>query len=174
MGAKSKRKGNAGERELCKLLSAIFSGSFVRVPNSGALVGGKNVHRRQTLSKTQDRTSRGDIIPPDHLPRFIIESKSYRDFQFHQLLQSGTCPVLDGWIKQTIDIIDPGDQWFVAFKIVLKGRYIAVPEAACADYTFGNYCAYSSPHGAVRVTDMLSFFNNNNEQITRNSGPLPD
>ena len=89
MTAKSKIKGNAGERELCKLLSEIFLGSFVRVPNSGANVGGKNVHRRASLSTTQDRAFRGDIIPPDHLPKLIIESKSYKSFPFHQLLQPG-------------------------------------------------------------------------------------
>lgn len=172
MGAKSSRKGSNGERELCKLLTEIFSGSFVRVPNSGAMVGGKNVHRRQTLSTTQDRAFRGDIIPPDHLPRFIIESKSYQDFRFHQLLQPGACPVLDSWIKQTVDIIDPGDQWFVAFKITLKGWYVAVPESECSDYEFRNYCIYSSPQGIVRVTDLVSFFKTNRDMISGKAGGL--
>jgi hypothetical protein len=167
MGAASKIKGNNGERELCKLLSEIFGGSFVRVPNSGANVGGKNVQRRQSLSVTQDRAFRGDIIPPDHLPKFIVECKSYKEFRFHQLLQPGPCPLLDIWIKQTIDIIDPNDQWFVAFKINLRGWYVAVPESECEGYRFDNYCIYNSPHGRVRVTDLLSFFKANSELIAK-------
>ena len=75
MTAKSKIKGNAGERELCKLLSEIFLGSFVRVPNSGANVGGKNVHRRASLSTTQDRAFRGDIIPPRSSPEIDYRIK---------------------------------------------------------------------------------------------------
>src|ERR1044072_476346 len=139
MGAKSKRKGSASERELCKLLSNILSGSFVRVPNSGAAVGGKHATRRQTLSKAQDRSFRGDIIPPDHLPRLVIESKSYAAFGFHALLQPGPYALLDDWIKQTLAIVDPGDQWFVAFKISFIGWYLAVPEVECPDYVFDNY-----------------------------------
>jgi hypothetical protein len=170
MGVKSKRKGNAGELELCKLLTEIFSGSFVRVPNSGANVGGKNVHRRTSLSVTQDRAFRGDIIPPDHLPKFIIEAKSYKEFRFHQLLQPGPCPMLNGWIKQTVDIIDPGDQWFVAFKISMKGWYIAIPEHECEHYIFDNVCLYTSPHGRMRITDMLSFFRKNKDLISQKAG----
>jgi hypothetical protein len=171
MTAKSKIKGNAGERELCKLLTEIFGGSFVRVPNSGANVGGKNVQRRQALSITQDRAFRGDIIPPDHLPRLIVESKSYKDFRFHQLLQPGPAPMLDSWIKQTIDIIDPYDQWFVAFKIVRIGWYIAIPDSECSDYLFDNHCIYNSPHGRMRVTDMLTFFKTNRDLIAKKAGP---
>lgn len=167
MGAKSKRKGNAGELALCKIMSEIFSGSFVRVPNSGAMVGGKNLHRRQTMSKNQDRTFRGDIIPPDHLPRLIIEAKSYAAFRFHQLLQPGPCPLLDDWINQTTEIIDPDDQWFVAFKISRVGWYVAMPEDACQDYTFDNYCRYNGPSGQMRVTDMLSFFRANYQLIAK-------
>jgi hypothetical protein len=171
MMVNSRNKGKNGERELCRILSDIFSGSFVRVPNSGAQVGGKNVHRRGALSVTQDRAFRGDIIPPDHLPKFIVEAKSYKDFRFHQLVQPGRCPLLDEWIKQTVDIIDPGDQWFVAFKIKLKGWYVTVPENECEGYVFENFCHYTSPHGRMRVTDMLSFLKNNRDLILKKAGP---
>jgi hypothetical protein len=172
MGAKSKIKGSNGERELCKLLTEIFSGNFARVPNSGAMVGGKNIHRRQVLSKVQDRAFRGDIIPPDHLPRLVIEAKSYKDFRFHQLLQPGPCLVLDKWIKQTIDVTDPGDQWFVAFKISMRGWYVAIPEDACGAYVFENHCLYSGVHGRMRVTDLLGFFRANHTLVAERAGPL--
>jgi hypothetical protein len=171
MAAKSKIKGANGERELCKLLTELLSGSFVRVPNSGAAVGGHHVHRRQTLSKAQDRAFRGDIIPPDHLPRLIIEAKSYCAFGFHALLQPGPYPLLDEWISQTISVADPGDQWFVCYKITRIGWYIVVPEAECADYTFDNYCVYTGKHAAVRVTDLLSFFRSNRAAVLRKAGP---
>jgi len=170
MGAKSKLRGNQAERELCKLLSGILSGSFVRVPNSGAAVGGKHVSRRQTLSRTQDRVFRGDIIPPDHLPHLVVESKSYASFAFHALLQPGPCPLLDEWIAQTLDVVDVADVWFVAFKIRFLGWYMVIPETPCADYQFGNYCAYTGVHGSFRVTDLRTFLLTNREMVLRLAG----
>lgn len=169
MGAKSKRKGNCAERELCKLLTELLSGSFVRVPNSGAAVGGKNLHRRQTLSKAQDRSFRGDIIPPDHLPHLVIESKSYQTFSFHAILH-GPYALLDDWIKQTITVSDPEDQWFVAFKITRQGWYLAVPEVDCNEYVFGNYCAYTGRHTTVRITELVSFFRTNRAAVLLKAG----
>lgn len=164
-GARSKIKGSNGERELAKILSASLGGSFVRSAHSGALIGGKNVVRKQTLSKGQIISARGDIVPPDHMPHFVIESKSYSDFRFHQLLQPGHCTVLNDWIKQTIDIVDPEDQWFVGFKINLRGWFIAVPEQEANDYEFENYSLYLSPHGKVRITDLRSFITTNRARI---------
>ena len=169
MGVNGRIKGANGERELCKLLSGIFSGSFVRVPHSGSMVGGKNLHRRQTLSKTQDRSFRGDIIPPDTLPRLVIETKSYADFAFHQLIQPGTCALLDDWIGQAKTASDPDDQWFVAFKITRKAWYIAVPDSA--DYVFDNHCAYTGAHGAYRITELSSFFKANRDTVLQKAGP---
>jgi Holliday junction resolvase len=172
MGARSKRIGNSSERELCKILMNIFHGSFVRVPASGGFVGGKNLYRRQTLSKTQDRSFRGDIIPPDHLPRLVIECKARKEFGFHSLIQPGPCPLLDDWIKQTIDIVDAGDQWFIAFKIRLRGWYLAVPMSEAGHYSFSNYCNYTGAHGQFQITDLVSFFQNNRENILQFAGPV--
>lgn len=171
MGAKSKRKGNNGERELCKLLTTILSGSFVRVPNSGAAVGGKNVARRELLSKGQDRSLRGDIIPPDHLPRLVIESKSYAEFSFHALLRPGSYPLLDAWIAEVMTAISPGDQWFVCFKISRRGWHIVVPEAESKDYVFDNYASYNGAHAAVRVTELPTFLLANRDTLLAKAGP---
>lgn len=169
MGANSRVKGKNGERELCRLLTGIFSGSFVRVPNSGAAVGGKNIVRRGTLSKLQERSFRGDIIPPDHLPHLVIESKSYAGFRFHQLLRPGPCPLLDDWIAQTMQVIDDGDQWFVAFKVTRVGWYVAVPESE--EYQFGNYAVYQGKKGRFRITELLTFFQTNRNLIGQKAAP---
>lgn len=167
MPSKSKTKGSNGEREICKLLSDIFGGSFVRVPSSGAQVGGTNAHRLEKYSDTQGRAFRGDVIPPDNLPNLYIEAKSYKDFRFHQLLQPMGSPILDTWIKQVDEGKVATDVWFICYKISRVGWYIAMPEDACADYAFENYCEYLSPSGRVRVTDMLSFFRNNYQLIAK-------
>ncbi len=167
----SRDKGKNGEREACKILSNVFGGSFTRVPSSGALVGGKNIVRLDTLSETQGRAFRGDIIPPDFLPKMFLEVKAYKEFRFHQLIQPSSCPLLDVWIKQAIIGKQDDDQWFVCFKINLKGWYVAVPEDEYEGYTFDNYSVYNSPHGKVRVTDMLSFFKANKDLISKKAGP---
>src|ERR1051325_524341 len=172
MGANSRDKGKNGERELCRLLAGIFHGSFVRVPNSGAAVGGKNAIRRQTLSVSQDRSFRGDILPPDHLPHLVIESKSRQEFRFHQLLRPGPCPLLDDWIAQTKEVVDEGDQWFVAFKVTRVGWYVAVPESDDYDFT-NNYAVYHGASGRYRITELLSFFTANCKLIGEKAGPRP-
>ena len=168
MPSSSKTKGNTAERELCKLLSGIFGGSFQRVPNSGAMVGGSNSDRRSTLSKAQDRAFRGDIIPPDHMSRLVIESKFYADFRWHQLLSS--CPILDQWIAQTVAVADPDDFWMVAFKINRQGWFVAVSSEACAECSVGNHAEYHSRFGRVLVADLRGFLEANREAIERLCG----
>ena len=62
MPSKSKAKGSSYERDLAKFLSEKYNGSFVRVPNSGAYIGGSNFHRATNLSEGQVRGFKGDII----------------------------------------------------------------------------------------------------------------
>jgi hypothetical protein len=170
-GSKSKNKGNAGERELCKILGSIFDGNFQRVPSSGALLGGKNAFRRQILSENQVRSFKGDIIPPDTMPLLVIEAKSYAQFLFHQLLTPGNCPQLDEWIKQTIESADPNDVWFVCFKVVRIGWYVAVPDIN-QDYIFGNYASYEGTHGKFKITDLKEFFTTNKQLVLNLTAPV--
>ena len=67
-------------------------GSFVRVPNSGAYIGGSNFHRATNLSEGQVRGFKGDIIPPDNWKYFNCECKSYADFPFHHFLYNKKIP----------------------------------------------------------------------------------
>jgi hypothetical protein len=166
----SKAKGNSGERELCSKLKAIFGGSFIRVPNSGAFTGGKNAVRREVLSDGQIRSSKGDIIPPDFMPKLVLEVKWYKEFRFHQLLQPGGCVQLDGWILQSMDAIDEGDLWFVAFKINLRGWFIAIPRDTSEGYALGNHAIYTCKgYGDMLVTEAETFLAANRDLILARS-----
>lgn len=162
MGQKSKAKGNAGERELAKLLSDHLGGSFTRVPSSGAFVGGKNAYRSGHLSETQNRIYRGDLIPPDHLSRMVIESKSYAEFPFHSLLTPGPVAQLAEWITQVTSTVQQGDTWFVCFKITRKGWFVAT--SLRADYRLGNHVRYCDH---ILVTSLDEFFRENKDIVSR-------
>lgn len=155
-GAASKIKGSKGERELAKIFTTVFGGSFIRAAGSGAYVGGKNSFRKTFLSDGQTRAAKGDLVPPDFMPKLVVEAKSYDDFRFHQLLSAARCPQLDGWISQTLDCIDPGDVWCVAFKIDRLDWYIVVPEAG-QGFVYGNHCVYQGARATVRVTALREF-----------------
>lgn len=171
-GSKSKNKGNEGERELCKILTGIFNGPFMRSANSGAYVGGKNAFRRGNMSENQVRNTKADIIPPDFMPMLVLEGKWYKEFRFHQLMQPGPQPQLDEWIGQTIEAVDPGDLWMVCFKINLRGWYVSVPELFFNDFVFGNHCMYTGIHGTSKVTDLKEFFNTNKDAVLRLSAKI--
>lgn len=166
----SRDKGKNGERELCRILSDIFGGSFVRVPNSGAMVGKSNAYRLEKFSDTQGRAFRGDIIPPDHLPNLYVEAKSYKAFRFHQLLQPAGCDMLNTWIKQVNEGQVETDVSFICFKVNLIGWYVVVPETLSQAYVFENCCAYNSPHGRMHVTELQTFFRNNHKLIAVQAG----
>src|SRR3954463_2287165 len=51
---------------------------------------------------------------------------------------ANACPQLDAWIAQTLDCIDPGDTWFIAYKINRLGWFVAVPETNHG-YQFDNH-----------------------------------
>lgn len=162
MPVNSKQKGNAGEREIAKLLSEIFGGSFIRVPGSGSYVGGKNTARKQTLSNGQIRTHKGDIIPPDNMPRFVAEIKSRKAFAFHQLLGE-ECAELDDWLTQALASADDGDSVFVIFKINRLGWFVAAP--SCQPYTLANHARYRLHGQAYAITQAKAFFTDNRATI---------
>ena len=124
MPSKGKAKGNGWEREVADFLSDLYGESFVRVPNSGAFIGGKNSHRKSNLSEEQIRGFKGDIIPGPSFPNLNLEAKFYKDFAFHQVLQ-GSCKQLDQWIEQMRDTCDETDLNILAMKFNRKGAYIA-------------------------------------------------
>lgn len=125
MPSPSKAKGNSFERQTADFLTELYGEKFIRVPGSGAYVGGKNTHRKQFLHEGQIRNFKGDIVPGESFPKFNIECKSYKDFPFHQLF-SEEVKILELWIDQCMDVADPGDFNILFMKFNRKGKYIAV------------------------------------------------
>lgn len=158
-GSASKNKGKSGERELCKILEGIFGGSFIRVPSSGAFVGGKNAVRKESLSEGQIRNSKADIITPDHMPKFVLESKFYADFPFHMFLTSQDVPILDGWIEQQLDCVDEGDFWMVCFKINRKGWF------GCIEHTNEFKLNHHIRYKTYSVFNLKEFLIDNKDKI---------
>lgn len=167
-GSKSKNKGSNYERELGKFLGELFEGSFIRSNNSGAFIGGKNSFRKKALSDTQVMSLKGDIVPPDHMPKLVVEAKFYADFRFHQLLQPGAMPQLDEWISQCREVVDAHDLWIICFKINLRGSYVAISKRFCDGMIMTNYSTYVDPKGETfYVTELKNFFTVNRQEILR-------
>ena len=125
MASKSKTKGKNWERDVCNFLSDLYRQSFIRVPNSGAYVGGKNEYRRDYLTEEQIKLSRGDIVPPLNYPYFLAECKNYAEFPFHSLLSKNSIPLLESWISQVEhDVTNEKDVWLLFIKITRKGKYL--------------------------------------------------
>lgn len=126
MPSKSKSKGNSWELEVAKFLSSLYDDSFLRVPSSGAFVGGKNSFRKTTIDKAQLQSKKGDIHPPMAWAHFNIECKSYADFPFHQLWYADV-KILDAWIQQQKDVEDIGDLNLILIKISRKEKWVVYP-----------------------------------------------
>lgn len=121
---RNKEKGKSFERDVCKIMTKHFGGSWIRTWGSGNFIGGKNVSRMEKLSESQIHNNKSDITPPDEF-NLAIECKAYKDFAFNTLLDEGNA-VMDKWLGQIeTDII--GDEfYFIVFKINCKGMYIVV------------------------------------------------
>jgi hypothetical protein len=159
MPSKSKTKGSGFEREVATHLSLIYNESFVRVPNSGAFVGGMNNVRKSFLSEEQIRGFKGDIIPGPSFPLLVFECKFYADFPFHQLLQNTDVLILDDWINQTIDCMDEGDLGLLCMKFNRKGRYVAYEDK------FKFNTTRSINYKNWLITEYDSFWEYNFEQV---------
>ncbi len=128
MSSKSKNKGKSWERDVCIYLSKLYNQSFIRVPGSGAFIGGTNQFRKETLSEEQIKLSRGDILPPLNYPYFLAECKNYAEFPFHRLISKDKIVLLDSWIEQVEhDVTSEKDVWLLFIKITRQGTYILYP-----------------------------------------------
>ena len=137
MSSKSKNKGKSWERDVCLFLSELYNDSFIRVPGSGAFIGGSNQFRKDTLSEEQIKLSRGDIIPPLHFPYFLAECKNYADFPFHSLISNSNIAMLNTWIEQVEhDVTDRNDVWLLFIKITRKGQYVLFDTRMLGDVMF--------------------------------------
>jgi hypothetical protein len=165
MTSKSKMKGSGWERDCAKFLSDLYGDSFIRnISGSGAYVGGKNIHRKSTLSESQIRNSKGDITPPDTWTKFNAEAKNYGELDFHNFYTD--CRQLDAWLDQLLTVSDNGDFNILMFKITRRGKFVAVQPNE--EFKFGNYTVYnSSEHGQWIITDFDDFYNKNSELVKK-------
>lgn len=168
MPSKGKTKGNGWEREIADYLSALYGEPFVRVPNSGAFIGGKNTHRKTNLSEQQIRGFKGDIIPGPSFHHLNLEAKFYADFPFHLVVQ-GSCKQLDGWIDQILTTCDETDINILAMKFNRKGAYIAIEAKWLPNIKKGsNFIWYHNKaltHGPWIIQDFETFWQLNSDMI---------
>lgn len=163
-GSKSKEKGKSGERELCKILQEYLGGSFIRTPSSGSFVGGQNAFRKKYLSEQQTRNLKSDIIPPDNLPKLVIECKNYKNFPFQGLYKNTELSIMEGkngWIPQLLTTIDDDDLGFVIFKITRVGWFIAILEKNFNDFVYSNY----TKRDKFIICDLIEFLKQNSDKI---------
>ena len=172
MSSKSKTKGSSYEREVAKFLSETYGEPFVRVPNSGAYIGGSNSHRKNFLDGNQAKSFKGDITPPDSWSNFNSECKNYADFPWHLTL-TGDCKQLDTWLEQLLEVGDENDLNILFIKITRKGQYVAVQGKLT--WKADNCVFYSSKkHGDWVIMEHSSFFQNNAEFVKAYSSTTPD
>lgn len=168
MTSKAKIKGNSWEREIASFLSLTLGGNFQRVANSGAFIGRSNSHRKLFMEKGQIRSAKGDIVPPDSLPKLNLEAKSYADIAFAQILL-GSCKQLDNWIEQTEEPADEGDISFTIFKITRKGSWVVFREELAKYFRLGTFTRYvknaNGNSANYVITDFKSFFEENKEAV---------
>lgn len=167
MPSKGKAKGNGWEREVADFLSTLYNQPFVRVPNSGAFIGGKNSHRKTNLSEQQIRGFKGDIIPGPDFPKLNLEAKFYKDFAFHQVMQ-GNCAQLDDWINQILNTCDESDINILAMKFNRKGSFVAYQahhKLLDPGSTYTTYCNLKKSYGTWIIQEFNNFWQLNSNQI---------
>lgn len=159
-GSRSKNKGKTWEREVANDLTEIYGETFIRVPHSGAYIGGKNTFRKATLGEAQIRSMKGDITPPETWTKFNCECKSYADFPFHQTLQ-GECKQLEAWLDQLMEVADANDLNLLIMKFNRKGKFVAVPVKHDWTQNFPHIYYQSPKHGSWKIFDYDLFWQHN-------------
>ena len=168
MPSPQKAKGSSFEREVATYLSKLYNESFIRAPGSGAYVGGKNQSRKEFLHEGQIRSFKGDIVPGETFKKFNAECKSYADFPFHLLL-TGECKVLDGWIKQLMDVAEVDDCNVIFMKFNRKGKYVVVESKFT--WVADNFIHYrSETKGEWIIMEFEHFFELNHALFKTYSG----
>lgn len=161
MPNKGKSKGNAGERKIADFLSKLYEQKFIRVPNSGAFLGGANTFRKIGMDEGQIATFKADLIPPSNMRKLVIESKFYGAFPFENIIKNNPIPLLDKWIDQAKVSSDPDDFWIVVFRINHKGSFAVFAADKAHNFLVLNHARYDS----YMITEFESFFNMNKDAV---------
>jgi Holliday junction resolvase len=167
----SKVKGNSGERELCKYMIKVFGGSWVRVPNSGGMVGGLRNVRAKTLSKSQLLNQSNDIVPPDEYPNCALEVKFYKDFSFNMLMDPKGYQQLNEWIDQVNESGIDMEKSFpmICFKINNKGWHTVVWSEKIKKLKLNdiNYTVYNYKGVEFKIFEMKTFMERYTEELKK-------
>ena len=159
MPNKSKNKGKAYERVVCKHLTKIFGLNHERVWSSGAFTGGQNIARCERLTKEQLLLSEGDIIVPVELSHVKYECKDHRDFSFSKLFTGSA--KLDGWIKQASQ--SNRLLWLLVFKAAHVGSYVVFDSVWQNIFSIkNNWMVYKNKY---IITSLNDFFEDNKDII---------
>ena len=161
MSTKGKAKGNNGERKIADFLTGLYGQKFLRVPNSGAFLGGANAFRKAALDEGQVATFKADLIPPSNMRKLVVESKFYGEFPFHNLFKNVAVPLLDKWVEQATTSADDGDFWVVVFRINHKGSFVVFDQSLITRFKLGDHVRYQTNV----ITDFEGFFTNNKDVI---------
>lgn len=168
MPSPQKAKGSSFERVVSKFLSDLYQEAFIRVPSSGAYIGGKNQVRKEFLDEGKIRSFKGDIIPGESFVNFNCECKSYKDFPFHQIV-TGSCKQLDTWLDQLMTVAEENDLNILFFKADRKGKFVAVQSKLT--WVTDNFMYYTSAnHGDWIILDFDMFFKHNKDLLKTYSG----
>ena len=133
-GKKSKVKGNSFELKVSKILSEQLSPlKFIRVPGSGARVGGMNFEKFGGLfSADTIGLFVGDVVASNETEvgmkcKVSIECKSYANVDRFSLLMSGSSKIFE-WLKEAeIDAEKTGKVPVLIFKWNRTAIYAASP-----------------------------------------------
>ena len=178
MAKSSKDKGKAGERELADIMTKIFEEKFGRVFGSGAFLGGKNAHRRNTANSIQILSSRGDLIPPISMPKLVIECKWYKSMPWHQFIQNQPIKILEhqskgkeqsGWLQQCYDSVGENEIWFLCMKFNNQGWFVLYEKDIAQTYNLdaGNKIVWYSEtfQKWYEIANLNWFFQKNRDKI---------
>ncbi len=171
MPSPQKAKGSGFEREVAKFLSEKYGESFIRAPGSGAYVGGSNQSRTQFLHEGQIRSFKGDVVPGQSFSKMNIECKFYSDFPFNLVL-TGNCKVLDGWIEQLMAVSEKDDLNLLIMKFNRKGRFVCVQSKLT--WVTDQFLYYTSnKHNDWLIIEFDHFWKHNTELIKAYSRTPP-
>lgn len=166
MGKRQKQKGGAGERELSKIFEQYLGGSFIKTSSSGARVGGQNAIRRTTMSESQVRNHRADIVPPDELSKLVVESKWYKSFDYHKVVKGEDYPILEGWFKELEGDCKQEDIGLLCVKVNNKGWTVFFDQNLSKHFYLNDHVVY---RGYI-ATGLENFLDQNAKQLIKLTG----
>ena len=165
----SKTKGNNAERELARIMIDKFGGSWLRTPTSGAITGKSNNWRAKTMSKSQLLNATNDITPPDEYSKCALESKFYKELDFHNLYRGKGCTTLNGWIDQVKESGINMDESFpmICIKINRLGWFCCLwfEKIKTLNLSDINHTVYNYNGEKFIITDLLDFLDKFNQEL---------